>query len=494
MIQFWDSINFKESELELKGDDTGEKPLYLYLTKDRKKLFSSTEIQKLLDLKEVREDLKISPLGISFFLQSGVIPPPFTIYENLFVLNIGDRALVKKQGENIEISFYHLFPYKNSLRKGRIPNEKFLLDLLFSAVKKRLKDGEIYLFQSLGKDSNTILLALVEGGFAENLTCLTLSTGDRKDESEVAKKIATKLGVRHQKLFIPKVLTVEHWQELEFYFRKISLPCADGVSLAYPFYALQIDFKKSNIIDGSGVDIYFGHVPRPIEYKRQKIYPFFYFLRPLAEWLSTGNFLQKLCRTRAEMIGLIGFTYSDTQKIYPEAIPVYSYWKNEELKRKNWDYFDIKADLWGTKAEYDLVIKKVRNFAEVYNANLILPWTDKEVINYVFHIDEKYLFDRKNFKNKLILRKILKEKLDLDADQLGKYSYGFDPYPLIKTSNKTKEIILECPYWAKRHISKLLKKIEILAEEGKNKLFRNLYVRLFLLSAFLTLNERVPKN
>lgn len=49
-----------------------------------------------------------------------------------------------------------------------------------------------------------------------------------------------------------------------------------------------------------------------------------------------------------------------------------------------------------------------------------------KVANYFSKIPEIYLFDRSKLKNKLVLRKILKERIGLDSDALGKIGYSFD--------------------------------------------------------------------
>jgi len=130
----------------------------------------------------------------------------------------------------------------------------------------------------------------------------------------------------------------------------------------------------------------------------------------------------------------------------------------------------------------------VRNFAEVFDINLILPWTNSEIAKYVGKVSEKCLFDRKRFKNKLPLRKLLKERLDLDSDSLGKYSYGFNEYKFLKSIDfKVKEEVIECKLWDSKHIQKLFRIVEERAE--KDKFFQKLYTKLFLISAWFNHNK-----
>jgi len=131
-------------------------------------------------------------------------------------------------------------------------------------------------------------------------------------------------------------------------------------------------------------------------------------------------------------------------------------------------------------------MRKVRNFAEVYNCNLIFPWTDEEIATYFAKLPERYLFDRKTFKNKLILRKILKDFLDLDCDKIGKFSYPFDAFGLLmKMEDHVKDEIFSCKLWNRKEIEKLYK--SFLEKINKNKKYRrlkSLIIRLYLISAW----------
>lgn len=482
-------VHPRDTPVEISGPIAGKEPVYLYLDKERSFLLYSTSLKELLEDQRVHKPLEISEKGISFYLLSGVIPTPYTIYKDVYVLNVGDKARVDSKDEKLHIEFSHNFPFRNEKRSKELEfNPDYLLDLLeLAIVENIIPERPIYLFHSLGKDSNTLALALAKSPVRDYVTSLTLATGDRKDESIIASEIAKKLGFSHIKLYLPERVSSELLEKFDYYFENISHPCIDGASLAYPIYSMQIDFENSNVIDGSGNDMYFGHVPRAIEFKRQRFFPIFNFLRPISELLPTGNPLQGLTKTRAEFIGLRGFTYRDAKKIFPKVVSVTDYWKQESLKRRGWDYFDVKADLWGTNVEYDLVIRKVRNFAEVFKVNLILPWTDERVATYIGNLPERILFDRKNFRNKIPLRELLKERLGLDSDSLGKYSYGFDAYAFLKKiESKVKEEIIFCKLWNKQEAEKLYISLK---NKDKKKFFRNLLVRLFIISSWYNHNR-----
>ncbi|MFN4132408.1 MAG: asparagine synthase-related protein, partial [Caldimicrobium sp.] len=473
----------------LRGPITGGNPLYIYLSPKKDYLNYSEDLKSLLNASEVIKPLEINNEGISFLLQSGIIPTPYTIFKNLFVLSMGDEVIIEKKGNEIlNLKFFHTYYYFHWNRKNEKKGEgDYFLNLLKEAILKRLiTDKEIFLFHSAGKDSNIIALALAESEVKDKVICLTLKGPPNKDESPIAKELAIKMGFKHITFELPNKITNSHIDFLRIYFKKMILPCTDGVSLVYPFYAMEFDFKGVNLLDGSGVDVFAGHVPRKIEYQRQKVFTKLLFLRPLAEMLPTGNPLQKITLTKSEWIGLNGFTYLDTKKIFPRAKSVYKYWKEEDKKRKDWDYFDLKGDIWATYVEYGNVMRKVRILAEFCNANLIFPFTDENVAKYLATLCEKESFDRKTFKNKLFFRKILKEKLNFDVDKVRKFSYPLDTITLLKKmENYVKEEIFSCKLWDKKGIekifSRLLKEVDS-KKASKSKRATNLILRLFLIS------------
>lgn len=72
----------------LKSDLAAEFPIYVYVFKDKKKLLYSTSIRELLDDSRVQKPLDISEDGLSFLLQRGVVPPPSTIYKDIYIIGL----------------------------------------------------------------------------------------------------------------------------------------------------------------------------------------------------------------------------------------------------------------------------------------------------------------------------------------------------------------------------------------------------------------------
>jgi asparagine synthase (glutamine-hydrolysing) len=489
-----DQYKLNDKELLLQSDLAGEYPIYIYLSDNRDCLLYSTCIKHLLNDSRVIKPLKVTTEGISFLLQSGVVPSPKTVFKNIYFLGIGDKVSIQTMNNQIELSFSNTFPFLNEYRdKEAIVDEDYILQILAEATISRLDSSKpAYLFHSAGKDSNCIALALAEAGYQDKVTCISHQSKGDKDESEISKQIAQKLGFKHQKLYEPKVIEQQHIESINNYFKNIPLPCMDNVALAYPLYMTQIDLKNTNIIDGLGNDVYIGHIPGKTEYKRQNYFSRFHRLKPITGKLTSGTVFDIISATRSEWTGLYGLTFGDTLKILNNSFNVYSYWKYMDFSRRNLDYFDFRASLKGTMLEQGIFTRKIRNFSDVIDSNIILPWTNHKVAEYFSKLPEKYLFDRKTFKNKLILRKILKERIGLDSDQLGKMAYEFDFFSLIMMMKENVDNeILSCKLWNKKGVEKLLNYFYNNIDSRKR--ITNIIQRIYLISAWYNHNRYVKK-
>jgi len=415
----------------LESDLAAEHPLYLYWSKDKSILFYSQSITELLDDPRVPKPLTISNEGVSFLLQSGVVPPPKTAYEDIYILGIGDQAKVSTQNGNVEIEFTHEFPFLNGnrLSPGEMePDEDKILEMLAEATISRIDPSRpSFLFHSAGKDSNSIALALAEAGWQDKVTLITHKSKGKADESEISAKIAKQLGFKHQVLHEEDTLGPEHKQAIHDYFVDAPFPCTDNVTLAYPLYTCQIpELKGANVIDGGGNDSYMTTPPTPRDLKVLPFAKIAHRASFLREFAKSESVLTPMLRTPAEWCGMSGFSLGDAQKLLPGVENVYSHWKRESLKRAGWDLFDLKTGILTPVTAAELHIRKARLFADAINAKFILPFADKKIAEYFRQLPEKYLFDRKTLKNKLILRKILKDRLGLDSDELGKLGFSYD--------------------------------------------------------------------
>ncbi|MBD3727285.1 MAG: hypothetical protein IE936_09500, partial [Moraxella osloensis] len=440
--------------------------------------------------------LKLSTEGLSFLLQSGVVPPPKTAYQDIYILGIGDMARVSTVNGKIDIQFSHEFPFLNAKRlhaDEMQPDEDLILQMLAEATISRIDESKpSFLFHSAGKDSNSIALALAEAGWQDKVTLITHKSKGQADESEISTKIAKQLGFKHQILHEVDQLQAEHKQAINDYFVNAPFPCTDNVTLAYPLYAHQLpELKGANIIDGMGNDVFIGHIPSRSEYKRQQLSKYLKHSRILSKHFPSESLFHVAGRTRAEWTGLSGLSFSDAKKILPAAFDVSDFWLEKDTDQ---DYLDFRPSIRGTIIDQEIFTRKARNFADSINANMVLPWANQQVAEYFAKMPEQHLFDRKALKNKLILRKILKDRIALDSDALGKLGFTYDAHAVVSHNLDTmKNEIQACSIWDANGLgavlSRFINQADHLSRAGS--ISRSFIYRLYLISAWYNQNQYV---
>ncbi len=447
--------NFKEKKI-ITSDIAGHNPIYIF--NDKRTIYYSINLVELLD--EISGKLNISNLGLSFLLKNGVIPTPRTIYKNLYVVSIGNEISIEAINNSFSISFSNNFPFIRRKDLNNVPNEIDIINLLADATISRVKNNKNnFLFHSAGKDSNMIALALSDNGF-NDLCCVSHQSVGKKDESNISKKIAAKLGFKHSILTEPGTLHREHILAFENYFRNIPLPSVDEVTLAYPIYNTQIDFKESNIIDGMGNDVYIGHIPSLREYRFAKYLSNLSFLKNPANNFRSENYLNIISLNRVEWIGLVGFMNKDCSLFFNDFKAVDEYWNNLDRDNSNLDYIDLRSKVRGGIIDQEIFMRKVRNFADINFSNVIFPWADSNLANYFYSLNEKYLFDRKNLRNKVILREILKKRIGLNSDEIGKLGFSFNYWKILDLMfDNVRSNILDCSLWNKSNMESVLNRL-----------------------------------
>jgi len=484
-----------KDEIILKSDLAGEFPIYLYISDAKDYIIYSTSIEKILNHEDVIKPLKVSEEGISFLLQSGVVPLPKTMYENIFIISIGTTATIKVNQNQIKIDFDFNFPFLNKDRGSEKPDKDKILDLLAEATISRIdKSKKTYLFHSAGKDSNMIALALHKAKYKEDITLVTYKSQDEtKDESAISKSIADKLNFKHKILNLPTQLNKDNYKNIENYFIDIPFLTVDNATLAYPLYSSQIDFHNTNIIDGTGNDVYMGYVPSKNEYLKQGLLSNTPFKQLISSFITSENIFNSFIKTRIEWSGLNGFSFYDSSKIY-DSFNI----KNilSSLSNINSPYMDFRTQQI-INFESSKVEQKIRNFIFLQNGKLIFPFKDKELVKYIFSIDKQYLFNEKEFKNKLIFRDILKAELDLDSDKLGKKGYAFDYWKiLVLMGDKVRDEILSCKLWDNKEIKILIDRLYLNLQKKPKRAskIKSLIHRLYLISAWYNHNKYIKKN
>lgn len=456
-------------KLNHKKNSQGVVDGYIYF--DGEKLEEKNKIKEIIQ----NNKLQLDSSSLQMLLQCGVQYPGRTIYKDVFSYSPGVNFAIEESKLELDYSF----PFPESKRDDKCipPSNEDILEALFNSLEQsRIEGKDTFLFHSAGKDSNSIALAIAEAGFQKDVTLICQESKGKHDESQISKKIANKLGFNH--ITLKESQGVMGESILLDYFEKLPSPVIDNVGLAFPYYLQQIpDLANSNIIDGGGNDIYMMTPPSGREVILNLLSCNMSSLFWLQEYLSSNSLMSKIVRSAPEQYGMSGLSFGDIKKITSNTTSCSYYWdQHYKENRYNRDKTEIKTEYLCAHVAASQHIAKMQNFCEAIDSNLVLPFTNDSVVSLFSSLSYDKLFEGN--RNKTILRDMLKTKLGLDSDKVGKMPWTYNSQRIVK-ENKPFVIsqISKSNLWNK-HVDSFVK--SMYSKDSKYSI--SAVYRLFLLS------------
>lgn len=242
--------NSKDKSLFIGRDKFGKKPLYYFC--DNKKFIFGSEIKAILKHPEIKKE--VNNQSLSNFLGLGYVPPPCTMFKDIFKLPPSHYMAIRKN--NIEIKRYWGIPIRNKT-KG---DKKYVAKLFREAVEKRLmSDVPLGAFLSGGVDSSAIV-ATMSQLIKDSVKTFSVGFKHPTDELKYARLVAGKFNTDHKEIIVDydafKILPEVVWH--------LDEPLADPAVL--PTYVMSKETKRyiSVVLVGEGGDEVF------LGYKRYK--------------------------------------------------------------------------------------------------------------------------------------------------------------------------------------------------------------------------------
>lgn len=418
----WDK---RYNKLILGRDFVGVKPLYFY-QKGSKLIFGS-ELKTILNYPGIRKTINLEALELYKFF--GYVPQPFSIFENINKLVPGEILTFSKSGKKIS-KFWDIESMKST-------NNSNLDLLLKNSVKLQSRsDVPIGVFLSGGVDSSLITYYLSQ---IENRTLKTFSISfDEKsfDESKYFNQIANLLKTDHYFTNFGVGDAIELFPSIV---KKMDEPFADP-SL-FPTYKLSSLASKhvKVVLSGDGGDELFAGYPTysahifahilknippifynslikllqkaPISYNN---YPFTEKLITLLSGLQLTSFNRHLLWMSIEKskqnVSSFSFNNSEWLNLLSKKISQSSY--SWQIKLQLLDFFTYLTD--------DLLVKVDR--ASMANSlEVRVPFLDPNIVNFAFSANKNHF---NLLKTKIMLRKLLKDKLPGTIVERGKKGFG----------------------------------------------------------------------
>jgi len=248
-------LDLRRRRLFLARDRMGIKPL-IYAQHGREFAFASTLRALLPWLPE--NGRRLSPAGIDAYLTHRTIPAPLTLVEGVHRLPHGHQAILDLESGKLDISrYWHPVPDAKEDLAGQL-NE---------AVRLRtVADRPVGIFLSGGIDSTVVAQTLAREGF-HDITAYTASfPGTDYDESELATKVARRLGLRHE------ILPIEHAiaDDFDRIVADLDEPFADPSSFPLWYIARAASQQVKVVLGGDGGDELFAGYKRYARHLRSR--------------------------------------------------------------------------------------------------------------------------------------------------------------------------------------------------------------------------------
>ena len=219
----------------------------------------SDDIQDILVSRDrAGATIDLNHAAISHILHDGFVPPPLTVYRDVFAISVDLQANV----ESGAISFVRDFPFEN--RKSSLdgtPDTGALLRRLGRATTSACgKNCDVVLMLSSGLDSTSLAVSAKEAGRDD---VVGVTYGESADDAEVvvARDTCRRLGLRHE-THIFNANDSQIQEDLIAYGHAVPQPCADPALAACVSLARRFVSTGGVILDGSGNDYYFWRPPR----------------------------------------------------------------------------------------------------------------------------------------------------------------------------------------------------------------------------------------
>jgi len=183
-----------------------------------------------------------------------------------------------------------------------------------------------------------------------------------------------------------------------------------------------------NLMDGSGNDLYVGNVPSS-RWLVKRVFSRFSGLsnRVAGRFFSPVSPYQWLLMNQAEICledtNLMGRQLRELLVDPRDPAP---FWGSLVTRHQYLDLFDFKAYVRSKHLGSETYMAKTRNVADLSGSHVVFPWCDEELARYYFNLPRDSKYDRKNLINKLLVRQMLREKLDYPDQEIGKRAFVFD--------------------------------------------------------------------
>lgn len=399
----WDDRN---NRLILCRDRIGIKPLYYFW--NGSDLVFASEIKAILEDPSVKKDINFEALGL--YLQSGYVPAPWTIFQDIYKLKPG-HYLVAENG-NISISQYWEIDNFNLSNLSFEEQKENLFERVNESVRRRLiSDVPLGAFLSGGVDSS-IVVGLMAQNMSQPVQTFSIGYHDLPlyDETKYAKEVASFHHTDHHEF---KVSCKDIIDIVPTVLDSLDEPFSD--SSVFPTYIVSQKTRQAVTVAlaGDGADeLFAGYRKYTGEYwyRYYSFLPGFFInavLRPAANRLPDSRdsqFSENLRRIKKFIYGA-GSTLQERIQAWREIIPeevCSQLLKPDILNKTSLDTFSENISEYLNQCDGDAINKmlfldtkdslpddmlnKVDRMSMLNSLEVRVPFLDHTVVEYAFQL------------------------------------------------------------------------------------------------------------
>jgi asparagine synthase (glutamine-hydrolysing) len=426
----------KNDQIFCARDRTGQAPFFYTFEKGIFEI--SSQLRPLINPKS-----KVSSKSVSFYLDLGYVPSPYSIIKNVKKLAAGNYLIIDNSKNNIEIKQYWDLKKVKTIKISYNSAKSQLKELLKDAIKIRMNsDVPMAFFLSGGIDSSLITSMATEL-VQDKINTFSVGFSDPKfDESKLSKKFSKILKTNHYETVCN---SSDILSEIKSFSKVYDEPFSDSSALPSLLLNRMVKNHATVALSGDGGDESFlGYNQFDLARRFNYLLLIPLFIRKLISKLNWHSIIKSKKETIREIL--------NSEDIFSFSLKFYSVYDSiQKIRDQSWKklYFKYK-DLSNNSIQQmaDLNIKlwlendsnvKVDRASKAYAVEVRSPFLDYRIIEFARSLPVNFRYKKGD--KKYILKDLLEEYIPKDTFDVPKKGFSI---PLKKwLKNDLKDDILE---------------------------------------------------
>ena len=417
-------LNLKNDSLILARDHIGIKPLYYYFNESKKEFLFASELKAIIQYQDIKKELDLN--NVWTYLMFRHSPSPNTVIKNVKKLLPGHYLIFKNN--DIKIKKYWEVKYTENKLSYQESKQQLENQLRKSIQSHLIADVPVGIMLSGGVDSTSLVAFAAEK--IKNIRTFTIGFAGQKDnEFEYAKTVASQFNAKHQELLIEpkniKLLPEVIWFNDE--------PVAGPSSLAYYLMFEQVKKYVKVVLLGHGADeIFCGYEQFKVQKLARKLFKI-PLIRPLME-IGAGILAKIFNEDYAfERLKLYLQSFKNKPANYFQLTTVFNFQELDKLiqpsiKRPDYkenkfftpdiltDKFEEDRSYWNNLLAFEMggwlsddLLHRADRMTMAHSIEGRVPFLDRNLIEFVAAVP--FRFKLKGYQDKYIFRQTIKSIL-----------------------------------------------------------------------------------